>query len=767
VTIEAGVLSLRITETGGDQVLQKLSTIDAKARAVGQATTLHFNAPNATTVAGQVQQVSRAQMQLGQAVAAATPAIQQNTRAHRDLGQAVGAGSLIYARHGQQQQRTTSQTGSLTAALGRQVAAYLTFRTVVGIYDGIAGAADRQEAAQRKLGATARLTGVSLSTITGISKDAQDKFSISSSAAADLTQAFVKMASRAGDVSKTGALMSAWMDLAAAQGLSLQDVLTGVNTTLVGQDEGVNRLGLTNPSGLWKQWADAAGTTVAKMTDQQKWLAIVNAVMDEGAKVSGEYANSLNTTAGKQQQFNAQLELTAAAYGKSIAGAREWATETGSAILRVLRVMHEATNTRAFGMLQLFSPNVGMAAAGAALVMTPERDPFAAATFTPTVGPKGQRLESPADRMARLAREKEEEKERRKATEESIGVLVQLADAHKLTAPDIGRAIALNKALNAEYAKSVASLDNSSAALKRRGDVLQQLKALEAVVLPLPKLSGPESPLVDINRPRPKLVGLDSTASSEEARSLMRLPGARKIIPKDLIIPANIKLAVGMVTTTDGPLADVLEKKIAALQRKAGIALSVGTAIGDALGDGLTASLTKGSGKNFFEAFGNSLLASLGNIVMQLGSSMLTYGLIASTFSSLLAFTPFAGITAGAGASIAAGIGLMALGAGMGAIAANNSGSRTGGGGGGSSKTAAPKPDEYAVAFDPDRKLRKNSGSAVGQTSRPLGNAPMPDARPVVNIGVLNTLTPDNAQWQRTVVESYNNGIMRGMKRAG
>jgi hypothetical protein len=32
---------------------------------------------------------------------------------------------------------------------------------------------------------------------------------------------------------------------------------------------------------------------------------------------------------------------------------------------------------------------------------------------------------------------------------------------------------------------------------------------------------------------------------------------------------------------------------------------------------------------------------------------------------------------------------------------------------------------------------------------------------------VLNTLTPDNAQWQRTVVESYNNGIMRGMKRAG
>jgi hypothetical protein len=213
-----------------------------------------------------------------------------------------------------------------------------------------------------------------------------------------------------------------------------------------------------------------------------------------------------------------------------------------------------------------------------------------------------------------------------------------------------------------------------------------------------------------------------------------------------------------------GPVDKQLQEEFEALRQEKGqTALAVAQSISGALADGFTSAFN--GDENFFAALGKSLLQSLGNILMQIGASMITYGALMTPLAGIPG--PWQALGLGAMASLAAGIGLMALGAGMGALAGGGKNGSGGGGGASSTSSKPPEPNEYAVAFDPDRKLKKNTGSAVGQTSRPLGNAPMPDARPVVNIGVLNTLTPDNAQWQRTVVESYNNGIMRGMKRAG
>jgi hypothetical protein len=214
VTIEAGVLSLKITETGADQVLSKLGLIDAKARALGKATQgVQFNTASATGVNGQLGQMSLNLTRVGQAANAATPAVQQHARAQQQMGAQMAVAER--------------STNSLTSAIGRHLLVYLSFSTASRVYDAVTGASDRQEAAQRKLAATARLTGQSLGMITAISANAQSKFAISSSAAADLTQNFVKLAGRTGNVAQTGQLMTAWMDLAAAQGLSLSDVLTG------------------------------------------------------------------------------------------------------------------------------------------------------------------------------------------------------------------------------------------------------------------------------------------------------------------------------------------------------------------------------------------------------------------------------------------------------------------------------------------------------------------------------------------------------------
>jgi hypothetical protein len=628
VTIEAGVLSLRITEQGADQVLTKLGQIDAKARALGKATqSVQFNTASATGVNGQLGQMSLNLTRVGQAATAATPAVQQHARAQQQMGAQMAVAER--------------STNSLTSAIGRHLLVYLSFGAATRAYDAVAGAADRQETAQRKLSATARLTGQSLATITAISQNAQSKFAVSSSAAADLTQNFVKLAGRTGNVAQTGQLMTAWMDLAAAQGLSLSDVMTGVNSTLMGQDEGLNRIGLQNPSNIWKQWADAAGTTVAKMTDQEKWQAIVNAVTAEGAKVQGEYARFLETTAGKQQAFNAALEATSSLFGKSIAPAREWAYEVGTAVLSVLRAFMSVDDTlsglpQKFKLLGLMVTNPGGFAAEVLKLNSPS-------TFT-RQGPPIAGMGSP-----------------------------------KAKAP-------------------AAPTAEEKAAAKEAAETIAKALALDLDQIPLADITAGE------RIQKPGLVGVDKDGKMKE-----------------------IEQAADNGFNT-------LEAKILERKKMLGQLLQdVGDTIGGALASGFTAAF---QGGNFFAEMGKALLAGIGGMLVQLGSAMLTWGLLMSANLGWLMATPFAAQALSGPASIAVGTGLIALGAGMGAIGG------------------------------PDRKLRKST-SAVQGRSRGLSNAPMPDGRPVVQIGTLNALHPDDPKWQRAVADTYNNARNRGLVRNG
>jgi hypothetical protein len=146
---------------------------------------------------------------------------------------------------------------------------------------------------------------------------------------------------------------------------------------------------------------------------------------------------------------------------------------------------------------------------------------------------------------------------------------------------------------------------------------------------------------------------------------------------------------------------------------------------------------------------------------MQIGSSMIVYGALMTPLAGIPG--PWQALGLGAMASLAAGVGLMALGAGMGAI--GGKGGKSAGGGGSDTAPQQPRDDQWSVAFDPDRKLRKSS--AVAPSSRALGSGPMPEARPVVNIGVINSLHPDKADWQRSVAETYNNARRRGLIRNG
>jgi hypothetical protein len=214
--------------------------------------------------------------------------------------------------------------------------------------------------------------------------------------------------------------------------------------------------------------------------------------------------------------------------------------------------------------------------------------------------------------------------------------------------------------------------------------------------------------------------------------------------------------AFGLADVVDAQLTALGEKLKARGEALRGVAMGVAESISGALADGFNSAFS--GDDNFFAALGKSLLSSLGNILVQIGASMVTYGALMTPLAGIPG--PWQALGLGAMASLAAGIGLMALGAGMGAIG----GGSKGGGAGGSSDSRTPKTeqDEFSVAFDPDKKLRRASGAAVQPSARGLSNAPMPEGRaPIVFAPTI--IGRDDLQMQRQLKYMVEKASGRGI----
>jgi hypothetical protein len=212
-------------------------------------------------------------------------------------------------------------------------------------------------------------------------------------------------------------------------------------------------------------------------------------------------------------------------------------------------------------------------------------------------------------------------------------------------------------------------------------------------------------------------------------------------------------IAVAVGKQLDAAGAVISEKK----EMLKGLITDAGMVVGSAFGDAFTAAFS-GEG-NFFEEFGKSLLSGLGNIIMQLGTQMIAYAAIITPLTGVLG--PFGAIAGGGPMTLAAGIALTALGAGMGAM--GGKGGKGGGGGSGSAGASRPpEQDEFSVAFDPDKKLRRASGSAVQPSSRGLSNAPMPEGRaPIVFAPTI--IGRDDLQTQRQLKYMVEKASARGI----
>ncbi|HEX7119394.1 MAG TPA: hypothetical protein VF212_11430 [Longimicrobiales bacterium] len=191
--------------------------------------------------------------------------------------------------------------GTLTAALGSAISV-----------------ANRYERANSQLAATAKLTGTELEFLQSVSASAQAQFKLNTVAANGLTIELTKLATKAGDVGQASAGLAAFLDIGAARGLDASQTLQAVQQAILGIDEGTDKLFGKNPSEIYKEFAASIGTTVGRLTDQQKAQALLNAAMQDGAKVRGEYARWLKSSQGQQFLLAQSIEQTQAALGEAL-----------------------------------------------------------------------------------------------------------------------------------------------------------------------------------------------------------------------------------------------------------------------------------------------------------------------------------------------------------------------------------------------------------------------------------------------------------------
>jgi len=177
--------------------------------------------------------------------------------------------------------------------------------------------ASKAHDAMRVLDNAAKLAGVGLDQARKIAADTAQSLGLTSDSAGRLTASVIEMTKRAGDTSKTAELMQALGDAAAGAGIDFADLDEIVRQTLTGQDEGLNKLRLANPQQIYEQWAKAAGTSAAKMTDAEKAQAIVNAIINKGKENAGQAAERMKGYAGALAGAKQAADEAARALGEA------------------------------------------------------------------------------------------------------------------------------------------------------------------------------------------------------------------------------------------------------------------------------------------------------------------------------------------------------------------------------------------------------------------------------------------------------------------
>lgn len=183
-------------------------------------------------------------------------------------------------------------------------------------------AADEFEASQRKLAATAKITGQNLGFLQVTAQEANRQFGLGTRLANEYAIEVTKLTSKAGQIEQTGEAIGALLNLGAGRGFNATQTLEAVRQAILGIDEGTDKLFGKNPSVIYAEFARQVGISAGKMSDGEKALALLSAAMNDGGKVAGQYADFLASPAGKTEQLRIATEEAAVRIGRAFQAVR-------------------------------------------------------------------------------------------------------------------------------------------------------------------------------------------------------------------------------------------------------------------------------------------------------------------------------------------------------------------------------------------------------------------------------------------------------------
>ena len=232
----------------------------------------------------------------------------------------------------------TSKIPGYAKVIGGLAVAYQAVQMVVGkVRDVVVesfAAYDELATSQRKIEGTSKLTGLSLEYLNSVAEHGRTQFGLSRVEANDYATEVAKLAVKSGDASKATDLLSGFLNVGAARGLSAAESLKAAQQAILGIDEGTDKLFGKNPSVLYDDYAKAVGGTASKFSDTEKAAALAYAVMDGGNKVVGSYADFLTSAQGKQALLNSQLQEMKASLGEAMQPLRAFAVDALSSLAK-------------------------------------------------------------------------------------------------------------------------------------------------------------------------------------------------------------------------------------------------------------------------------------------------------------------------------------------------------------------------------------------------------------------------------------------------
>lgn len=201
-------------------------------------------------------------------------------------------------------QKTARSTRNLVGALGSIGTAYAALSIAKATIDRVTD----QARATRLLSASATEAGMSFDMLAAKNAAFAKSVGLSNTAAAETTSNIARLASGSGMTGQMDQLLQSFADLGAARGIAGEDLNNLIGTILSGQDEGLNRLGISDPGKLYEAYAKSVGRSTESLTQQEKVQAAVNAVMQKAALFTGAAEDRMNSFDGQIAKTTAQWD---------------------------------------------------------------------------------------------------------------------------------------------------------------------------------------------------------------------------------------------------------------------------------------------------------------------------------------------------------------------------------------------------------------------------------------------------------------------------